>query len=366
MIRVTAKISRRKMSHLRICVAQDVQSSRSAGFDDVVLLHNALPEIDIKDIDLSTTFLSHSLSAPLMIEAMTGGTRKAKLINRRLAEAAEFYGIAMGVGSQRAAIENPELENTFRIVRDTAPKAFLIANIGAPQLSLGYNIEEARKAIEMISADALAIHLNPLQESIQPEGEPRGKGVLNRISNIVNSVEVPVIVKETGTGFSGNTAKLLQDVGVKAIDVAGRGGTDWGKVESKRPKTSRGTISKAEVFSDWGISTVASILEVTQFTKTQIIASGGVRDGIHVAKSIALGATMAGSALPFLSAAMAGERRIYQLIDRILEELKTAMFLTGSGTINSLRNVDLVISGEILNWAIQRGLDVKRYPRRLD
>jgi len=363
---VTGSISRRKMSHLQICVTEDVQSSRNTGFEDVILIHNSLPEIDMKDINLSTRFLGHHLSAPFIIEAMTGGTRRAKLINRRLAEAAERYGIAMGVGSQRAAIENPALEDTFRIVRQTAPEAFLIANIGAPQLSIEYGIEEVRKAIEMISADALAIHLNPLQECIQPEGEPRGKGVIEKISRIVDNIETPVIVKETGTGLSGNVAKLLQDVGVRAIDVAGRGGTDWGKVEAKRPKTAQQTVSKAELFSTWGISTVASVLEVTQFTNTPVIASGGVRNGMHVAKSIALGAEMVGSALPFLSAAMAGEKMVGRLLERITDELKTAMFLTGSDTITSLRKVDLILSGATLNWAIQRGLDANRYARRSD
>ncbi|MFH0848745.1 MAG: type 2 isopentenyl-diphosphate Delta-isomerase [archaeon] len=361
---MSGRISQRKIDHLRICATKDVQSSGVTGFEDLTLMHNSLPEIDAADVELGTVLLDHHLSAPLVIEAMTGGAQEAKPINKRLAAAAKEYGIAMGVGSQRAAIEKDSLVSTFSIARETAPEAFLIANIGAPQLSAGYGVEEAKKAVEMISADALAIHLNPLQESIQPEGEAKGRGVIQKIAEIADNVDVPLIVKETGAGISGVTAKRLREAGASAIDVSGRGGTDWAKVEAYRPRASPELISKADAFSMWGISTVASILEVTQSTEVTVIASGGLRNGVDAAKSIALGATGAGFASQLLVAAMTNEKSLFRRIDRILDELKTAMFLTGSKTVEDLKRVDLVISGQTLNWAMQRGLDAERYARR--
>lgn len=361
---MVSRISQRKIDHLRICATKAVQSSGTTGFEDITLVHNSLPEIDATDVELDTTFLSHHLSAPLVIEAMTGGAQETKPINKRLAAAARKYGIAMGVGSQRAAIENSSLRSTFSIVRETAPHAFLIANVGAPQLSAGYRAEEARRAVDMISADALAIHLNPLQESIQPEGEARGRGVIEKISEIADSLDVPLIVKETGAGISGGTAKRLREAGADAIDVSGRGGTDWAKVEARRPRALPRIASKANAFSFWGISTAASILEVTQSTDAAVIASGGLRDGVDVAKSIAMGAIVAGFASQLLVAAMTSEASLFRRIDCIVDELKTAMFLTGSKTVEDLKRVDLVISGHTLSWAMERGLDVERYARR--
>jgi len=358
-----SRISYRKADHIRICSTRKVESERSTGFEDVHLIHRSVPEINMEEVDTSCTFMGHRLLLPLIIEAMTGGASPAKKINQRLAAAAQVLQVAMGVGSQRIALENPTFEASFRIVRETAPEAFLIANIGAPQLAMGYGSEEARKAIEMISANALAIHVNTVQESVQPEGEPIAKGVINKVREIVKQVDVPVIVKETGAGISAEDAARLEAAGVSGIDVGGVGGTDWAKVEAYR-KSSGKKESRSQVFYGWGVPTATSLIEVTQSTKLTAIASGGIRDGLQVAKSIAMGASAAGLARPLLNPAMKSHQAVEKTIRVIHRELKTGMFLTGSRTIGDLQRAPLVIAGDTYHWLTQRGFDTTKYARR--
>jgi len=358
----TPHISHRKIDHIKICSTKKVESERPTGFEDVHLIHQSIPEMNIEEVDTSCTFMGHRLMLPLVIEAMTGGASPAEKINRRLAEAAQALKVAMGVGSQRIALENPAFEASFRVVRESAPDAFLIANIGAPQLAMGYGPDEAKKAVEMITADALAIHVNITQECVQPEGEPMAKGVMSKIREIVKELHVPVIVKETGAGISAESAGKLEGLGVSGIDVAGVGGTDWAKVESYR-RSSRKRAS-SDVFLGWGIPTAASLVEVTQSTKLTAIASGGIRDGLQIAKSIALGASAAGLARPLLTPAMESHGAVEKVIRAIHRELRTAMFLTGSKTIRDLQCAPLVIAGYTYHWLGQRGFDTTRYAKR--
>jgi len=252
------QIEERKVDHIKICLEENVQAQRTTtGFEDVFLVHKALPEIERDKIDLSTVIFSHKLSVPLLVGAMTGGTAKALKINAAIAEAVEELGLGMGVGSQRVAIEDSKLEASFTIARKKAPTAFLVANIGGPQLVGRYGVKEARKAVEMLEANALAIHLNPLQEAVQPEGETNYSGVLNKIGEIAQALEVPVIVKETGAGIAAEEAKMLEKTGVAGIDVAGVGGTSWAAVEYYRAKRFQDAFRQrlGEAFWDWGIPT---------------------------------------------------------------------------------------------------------------
>jgi isopentenyl-diphosphate delta-isomerase len=356
-------ISNRKIDHIRICSAKNVESERPTGFEDIYLIHRSLPEINMDEVDTSCCFMGHRLLMPLVIEAMTGGAPPTTRINQRLARAAEALKVAMGVGSQRIALENPAFEDSFRVVRKSAPDAFLIANIGAPQLAMGYGVEEARRAVEMIEANALAIHVNAAQECVQPEGEPTARGVMSKIEEIAKNLHVPVIVKETGAGISGEEAAKLEALGVSAIDVGGVGGTDWAKVESYR-KPARRTTSGIRIFHGWGIPTAASLIEVTQSTKMTTIASGGIRNGLQIAKSIALGASAAGLARPLLAAALRSHNAVARAISAIQWELKVTMFLTGSRTIADLQSVPLVITGDMYHWLTQRGFDTMRYAKR--
>jgi len=359
----TRDISHRKIDHIKICSTKKVESERPTGFEDIHLIHQSIPEINMEEVDTSRTFMGHRLLLPLVIEGMTGGASPAEKINQRLAKAAEVLKVAMGVGSQRIALENSAFEDSFRIVRESAPDAFLIANIGAPQLAMGYGPEEAEKAVEMIAANALAIHTNTTQECVQPEGEPMAKGVMGKIEEIAKELHVPVIVKETGAGISAEEAAKLEALGVSGIDVAGVGGTDWAKVEGYRRGAEKGG-SRIQVFHGWGIPTAASLVEVTQSTKLTAIASGGIRDGLQIAKSIALGASAAGLARPLLAPAMQSHNAVVKVIHAIHRELKTAMFLTGSKTIEDLQSAPLVIAGDTYHWLSQRGFDTARYARR--
>jgi len=317
-------------------------------------------------VDTSVEFFSHRLSAPILIESITGGTKRALEINAALAEAAEMLGLAMGVGSQRAAIDDPSLEYTFKIAREKAPNAFLIANLGAPQLARGYGIPEAEKAVEMIGANALFIHTNPLQEAIQPEGETDYRGVIPKIKEIVEGVKVPVIVKETGAGIAAEEAKKIENVGVGGVDVSGAGGTSWAAVEYFRAKKAKNKFRErlGMSFWDWGIPTVASIVEVHQSTRLKIIASGGVRNGIDVAKSIALGADVAGLAMPLLKPALQGTKNVRETLQVLISEFKTAMFLTGCEEIEGLKRSHVVITGKTAEWLQARGFTLEDYARR--
>jgi isopentenyl-diphosphate delta-isomerase len=339
--------SSRKLDHLRICAEVEVESG-DPGFEDIRFVHNALPECDMGSIDLRSRFLGRTFSSPLFISAMTGGHPGTKDTNARLARAAERYGIGMGVGSQRAALENPSLADTFSVVRDEAPYAFLVANLGVVQLR-DNGIEWAERAVEMIGADAIAIHLNFLQEAIQPEGDHNATGCFAAIEELAHNFKKPVIVKETGCGISAATARRCWGVGVRAIDIAGWGGTSWAAVEGVRASESGSAGDKrlkslGEEFAAWGIPTVVSLAEVLA-TGGPVIASGGVRSGLDIAKGLAFGADLCGMALPFLKPAMKGDDALGAVIDTIHRELEVAMFLTGSARIADLRKASLHITG---------------------
>jgi len=357
----------RKADHIQICLKEKVQAKKTtSGFEDIFLVHRALPEIDRDDINLSLTVFNHKFSAPIIVEAITGGVEKSLKINASIAEAVEELGLGMGVGSQRAAIENPKLEKTFAIARKKAPNAFLIGNIGGPQLAKGYSAKEARKAVEMINADALAIHLNPLQEAVQPEGETNFEDVLKKIMEIVQVLNVPVIVKETGAGISAEDAKVLETAGISGIDVAGVGGTSWSAVEYYRAKERRDDFHQrlGETFWDWGIPTAISLVEVAQSTHLPIIASGGVRNGENVAKAIVLGASLVGTASPILQAATNGPKEVKKVLTYIIEELRNTMFLVGAKSVNELKNAPAILAGKTAEWLTIRGFHPEKYARR--
>jgi isopentenyl-diphosphate delta-isomerase len=339
--------SSRKLDHLRICAEKEVESG-DAGFGDIRFVHNALPECDMGAIDLTARFLNRTFSSPLFISAMTGGHPGTKEVNVRLARAAERFGIGMGVGSQRAALENPALADTFSVVRDEAPHAFLVANLGAVQLR-DHGIEWAEQAVDMIQADAIAIHLNFLQEAIQPEGDHNALGCLAAIEELCRELKTPVIIKETGCGISGTTARQCWGAGVSAIDIGGWGGTSWAAVECVRADESRDERDKrlktlGENFTEWGIPTVVSLAEVIA-SGGPVIASGGVRSGLDIAKGIALGADLCGMALPLLKPAMESDQALDRMIEDIHHELTAAMFLTGSARIANLKKTRMLILG---------------------
>ncbi len=333
MMKKDALLPQRKDDHLKINLEQDVQSGISTGFENLRLKHKALPEVDFVRVDTSLTLFNKQLTAPILISSMTGGTAAGAAFNRTLAQAAEQYGIAMGVGSQRAAIENPELAESFKI-RRFAPKALLFANLGAVQLNYGFGLEECKKAVDMLEADALYLHLNPLQEALQPEGNHNFSGLLPKIEQTCRSLPVPVLVKEVGWGIGLETARQLLEVGVAGIDVAGAGGTSWAKVEMYRqPDLTRASINSA--FGDWGIPTAQNLLELQQLEGNPlIIASGGLRDGVDLAKSLALGAKLGGYARKFLLAANLGESELMTQIEVIKTQLKVAMFACGVASLS--------------------------------
>lgn len=335
---------RRKIQHIEICLQEDVQCKRSALFDDIIMIHNALPEINKESIDLTTNFLGLRATAPIVIVGMTGGHPETYDINRRLAEAAEQLKIPIGVGSQRAAIEDETLADTFKVVREHAPSVPIIANIGAT------HVEVAPKAVEMIEADVLAIHLNPLQEAIQPEGDCDSTDVLDNIAAIVDSVDIPVIAKETGAGISSDVAMRLESVGVQGVDVGGVGGTSWAAVEYYRA-LKEDDADKTQLgidFWDWGIPTALSVILVNEVTNLSILATGGIRSGLDVAKALALGATSAGIAFPVLNSAVNGTTEdVIAEVNILIEGLRTAMYLTGSLTVEDLTTSQLIIKGEL-------------------
>ncbi|MCI0563553.1 MAG: type 2 isopentenyl-diphosphate Delta-isomerase [Nitrososphaera sp.] len=343
-------IKQRKRDGIEIPLHKNVQAKTISTYLEYVrLVHNALPEMDYDEIDTTTVFLGHKFQAPIIIDSMTGGTDEAISINGRLGELAEKYGFGMGLGSQRAGLKSEELAATYSVARKNAPNAFLIANIGGAQLAKGLTIDEARRIIKMIRANALVVHLNPLQELIQPEGEPRYKGVLGRISELANTIDVPVIVKEVGAGISREVATKLEMAGVSAINVAGSGGTSWAGVEKVRAEaTNNGLKSRlGEMFWDWGIPTAVSLIEVRRAVKLPLIASGGLRNGLEAAKCIALGASMAAMAYPFLKSAAQSRESLFDFADAVLAELKSTMFLVGAGNIAGLAGSRYILTGPL-------------------
>ncbi len=326
----------RKADHLRVCLEDDVQSQQTTGFERYRFMHCCLPELDRSEIDLSTRFLGKTLNAPLLISSMTGGTELAQTINYRLAAVAQHYKIAMGVGSQRVAIENPQVAATFA-VRSLAPDILLFANLGAVQLNYHYGIEECQRVVDSLEADALILHLNPLQECVQTQGDTNFRGLLGKISRLCEKLPVPVIAKEVGNGISARMAQKLIEVGISAIDVAGAGGTSWARVESERAQDER-QRRLGKTFADWGIPTAECITEIRAIAPSlPLIASGGLRNGLDGAKAIALGADLAGLALPFLQAAADSEAALHTLMEALTAELATVMFCTGSPTLAGLR-----------------------------
>ena len=330
----------RKAEHIQLSL-DDRMQLHGHFFDRYDFEHAALPELDLRDVEVSARFLQKTIEAPLLISCMTGGTEDAVRINRHLAEAAEETGIALGIGSQRKALEDPRLAASFK-VRQWAPTVPLLGNLGAVQLNYGYGLAECRAAVEMIDADALVLHLNPLQEAIQPEGQCNFSDLISKVGQIVEALEVPVIVKEVGSGISRTLATRLRDIGVRIIDTAGVGGTSWARIEGARARDAE----IGELFAGWGIPTPTCIRELKGLADLQIIGSGGVSSGLDVAKAIALGAHMAGMAQPFLIAADQSTEAVVEKIRRTKRELEISMFCAGARDLEALQQIELRHRGE--------------------
>lgn len=335
-------IQQRKADHIRINLEEDVGfRTLTTGLERFHFVHQALPELDLTKIDTSLNVFGKQVRAPILVSSMTGGTEHAKQINTNLATACQETGLAMGVGSQRPSIVNQDTSETF-FVRDIAPDILLFANIGAVQLNYGFGIRECRQAIDMIQADGLIFHLNPLQEVFQVGGDLNWSDLTDKIAEVCSGLDVPVIVKEVGWGISDRVARQLLAAGVNAIDVAGAGGTSWSQVEMHRNPTPR-LQRLGEVFRDWGIPTADSLQAVKtvraelQRDDVSIFASGGIRNGLEIAKCVALGADLVGLAGPFLKRAVESADAVIEEIDLLIEELSIAMFCSGAGSVAQLR-----------------------------
>ena len=368
------EVKQRKIEHVEVSLAHDVSAAQSATWADIRLVHQALPEVDLDEIDTSVEFLGKRLKYPIFISSLTGGHPDVVAINARLAAIAEEYGLAMGVGSQRAAITSPELAETYSVVRAIAPHAFIIANVGAPQLvpqrhKSAFTIADARQAVEMIGADALALHMNFLQEAAQPEGDRQARGALAAFASVAAQVGVPVVAKETGAGVSYEQARALKAAGAAAIDVGGAGGSSMAVMELHRAQA-RGdtrTAGVGERFRDWGIATPIAVVESTQGAPgIPINATGGLRSGLDAARALALGATLVGMGFPFLKAASEGEAPLREFIEQFLAELTVAMQLTGSSSLAALRRAPVVVTGASREWLELRGFKgaLRSYARR--
>jgi isopentenyl-diphosphate Delta-isomerase len=334
-------ISSRKADHIRINLEEDVSSRLMTGLERYRFIHQALPEINLEDVNLSQRLFKRLIKTPILISSMTGGTSQAANINKTLARAAQATGVAMGLGSQRVALEHPQTAHTFK-VRQEAPDILLFANLGAIQLNYAYGIDQCQQVVDMVEADALILHLNALQEAVQPEGDTHFAGLVKKIEAVCKTLVVPVIVKEVGWGISERTARILAEAGVAAIDVAGAGGTSWSQVEMHRANNeSRARLAAA--FVDWGIPTAESILQVRQAApEMTIFASGGIRSGVDIAKCIALGATLGGMASPFLKAAVKSLETTIQTIDEVSNEIRICMFATGASDLAALHKTQLI------------------------
>jgi len=352
-------IESRKSDHIKITLERDVSYRKSTWLEYVELVHQAASDFDPEEVDTTVMLFGREFNAPIVIESMTGGTELAYKINANLAEAAVEFGVPMGVGSQRAGIEKPETTRTFRVARERAPDGFLIGNIGAAQL-VEKGVEYAVEAVEMIEANAIAIHLNALQEIVQPDGRARFKGFFTKIVELKDAVKVPVILKEIGCGLSKEVVAKADGYGVDAFDVAGSGGTNWTLIEMIRAEEG-GALGKhelAEVFLEWGIPTAATVLEAVSATKKPVIASGGVRTGLDIAKCLALGAYAAGLARPFLKPATESKEMVLERLGQLTAELKTAMYLVSCRTVNDLRKAPKVLIGPLHEWFKQRIIHV--------
>ena len=333
---VGAETQARKATHLKVCIEDDVQCrSLTTGLDAYRFRHCCVPELNFEHLDLKTAFLGKELAAPLLISSMTGGTEQAWEINQRLAQAAQRYGLAMGVGSQRVSVERPDTARTFA-VRSLMPDGILFANLGAVQLNYSYGLDQCRRVVDGREADALILHLNPLQEAVQTRGDRDFSDLLSKIERLCQQLPVPVIAKEVGNGISGAMAQRLLRAGVTAIDVAGAGGTSWAQVESARAKDPLQRRLGA-TFRDWGYPTAECVTAIRAIAPgVPLIASGGLRTGLDVAKVLALGANLAGLAMPFLRAAATSEEALDFEVTALVAELKTAMFCAGCGTVAEL------------------------------
>jgi len=333
---------RRKQEHLNIVLNEEVEFKKvSTGFEDYQFIHQALPEIDLDSVDLSTSLFGKKLKAPLIISGMVGGIEEARRINHNLAQAAQVLGMAMGVGSQRCAIDDETTAFSYQ-VRSVAPDILLFANLGAIQLNNGYGVDECRRSVDMIEADALVLHLNPLQEALQSGGNTNFAGLLNKIERVCHKLPVPVIVKEVGCGISEDVARKLASVGVAGIDISGAGGTSWSEVERYRAHTQMGN-NIAAGFASWGIPTAESIQRVQRgAAELTLIASGGIRTGLDVAKAIALGADATGMATPLLKAVNESAESVMVALSEIIEGLRISMFCIGVSCLMELKNSPLL------------------------
>ncbi len=359
------EIARRKSEHLSLATEADVETRTRAGWDDVHLAHDALPVVDARAVDLSARLLRHTLRLPLVISGMTGGHERARSVNELLARVAEREGLAMGVGSQRAALRDPALAPTYAVVRDAAPRAFLIANVGISQLvpqegEAPLDARGIRAAVRMIRANAIAVHLNYLEESVQPEGQTRARGTERAIRALVRRSRVPVIAKETGAGITRAVALRLRRLGVAAIDVGGVGGTSFAAIEAMRAANAGDPRRSAlgERFRDWGVPTAVAVVGAAA-SRLPVIATGGVRSGLDAAKALALGATAVGVGRPLLQLALDGEDAVTEWIRRFELELRTAVFLSGVARARELRTVRVVVLGNTGAWLEQLGYRVR-------
>lgn len=356
-------IINRKIEHVEICLYENVEFGTTL-FENVNIVHQSLPGFSLSDVDTSTVFLNKKMSAPIIITGMTGGLPELGKINETIAEVIEELGLGMGVGSQRIAIERTETRETFSITRKKAPNAPIIANLGAPQFVKGYDVKQVEDAVQMIEADAIAIHFNSAQEVFQPEGEPNYSiDILYKLIDVSKSIKVPIIIKESGSGLSMEIAKIFYENGIRHFDTSGVGGTSWVGVEMYRGiRRNNWKAESAKLFLNWGIPTAASIVEVRSAApESTIIGSGGVRNGLEVAKAIALGADIGGFALPALKAAIKGKETLMEFLKRVIFELKVAMFLSGNKTLQNLKRAPVVITGELRNWLDSRGINLTLY-----
>ena len=341
-------INQRKADHIRINLEEDVAfPSLTTGLEQYHFVHQALPELNLNEVDTSVEVFGKRLAAPILVSSMTGGTEQARQINRTLAAAAEQQGLAMGLGSQRAGIERPETVATFR-VRDIAPNLLLFANLGAVQLNYTYTVDQCRRVVDMVDADALILHLNPLQEVLQAEGDLNWRGLLAKIEAVCRRLEKPVIAKEVGWGISEQAARWLIEAGISAIDVAGAGGTSWSQVEMHRAPNER-LRRLAAAFGDWGIPTAESLVvarrtrDALQQPHVCLFASGGIRTGQEIAKCVALGADLVGLASPFLKRAVESVDAVSEEMELLSAELRIAMFCSGAGDVTQLRQAGVLV-----------------------